>query len=306
MREFLAQLCEPVADRRPLRLRARVRQALPGADDRDRRGRAARGCAASCTGSRTCSRASSTRSRVMTRREELEQAAARVRRVRARAGRGARAEPGRRSRLDADRGRAGGRPPVRRGVRALVLDVLNGGVDTTQSQLAHGVRLFADHPDQWELLARRPVARAAGRRGDPALRAGRAVHRAACCSRTSSSATSTFPAGTVVFASAWNANREAEGDERPEQLRHHRRRAAPRSRSRSAPGRTSAWARTSPAPSCRRASPSSRRGMPGLDARRRAGLRHDHRPLRHAVAAGPLGQPDGLRVNSGLRIAALE
>jgi cytochrome P450 len=38
----------------------------------------------------------------------------------------------------------------------LVLNVLVGGVDTTQSQLAHGMRLFATHPDQWELLAERP------------------------------------------------------------------------------------------------------------------------------------------------------
>jgi cytochrome P450 len=34
----------------------------------------------------------------------------------------------------------------------LVLNVLVGGVDTTQSQLAHGLRLFAEHPEQWELL----------------------------------------------------------------------------------------------------------------------------------------------------------
>src|SRR3954453_10576830 len=38
----------------------------------------------------------------------------------------------------------------------LVLNVLVGGVDTTQSQLAHAVRLFASHPDQWRLLAERP------------------------------------------------------------------------------------------------------------------------------------------------------
>jgi cytochrome P450 len=38
----------------------------------------------------------------------------------------------------------------------LVLNVLVGGVDTTQSQLAHGLRVFAGHPDQWELLAERP------------------------------------------------------------------------------------------------------------------------------------------------------
>jgi cytochrome P450 len=38
----------------------------------------------------------------------------------------------------------------------LVLNVLIGGVDTTQSQLAHAIRLFAAHPDQWRLLAREP------------------------------------------------------------------------------------------------------------------------------------------------------
>ena len=38
----------------------------------------------------------------------------------------------------------------------LVLDVLIGGIDTTQAQLAHGLRLFCEHPDQWELLAAKP------------------------------------------------------------------------------------------------------------------------------------------------------
>jgi cytochrome P450 len=38
----------------------------------------------------------------------------------------------------------------------LAMDVVAGGVDTTQAQLAHGLRLFAEHPDQWELLGREP------------------------------------------------------------------------------------------------------------------------------------------------------
>jgi cytochrome P450 len=38
----------------------------------------------------------------------------------------------------------------------LVLNVLIGGVDTTQSQLAHAVRLFAEHPEQWLALAEEP------------------------------------------------------------------------------------------------------------------------------------------------------
>jgi cytochrome P450 len=37
-----------------------------------------------------------------------------------------------------------------------VLNVLAGGIDTTQSQLAHAMRLFAEHPDQWVLLAAHP------------------------------------------------------------------------------------------------------------------------------------------------------
>src|ERR1700677_3857707 len=34
----------------------------------------------------------------------------------------------------------------------LVFNILAGGVDTTQSQLAHAVRLLAEHPEQWALL----------------------------------------------------------------------------------------------------------------------------------------------------------
>ena len=41
-------------------------------------------------------------------------------------------------------------------LRNLVLNILVGGVDTSQSQLAHAVRLLAEHPEQWEIL-----------RGDP-------------------------------------------------------------------------------------------------------------------------------------------
>ncbi|TBR15747.1 MAG: cytochrome P450, partial [Chitinophagaceae bacterium] len=38
----------------------------------------------------------------------------------------------------------------------LVLNVLIGGVDTTQAQLSHALRLFAEHPSQWALLRERP------------------------------------------------------------------------------------------------------------------------------------------------------
>lgn len=42
----------------------------------------------------------------------------------------------------------------------LVLDVLIGGIDTTQSQLAHAVRLLAERPEQWAWLREDPAARA--------------------------------------------------------------------------------------------------------------------------------------------------
>jgi cytochrome P450 len=38
----------------------------------------------------------------------------------------------------------------------LVFNVLAGGVDTTQSQLAHALRLLAEHPEQWQALADDP------------------------------------------------------------------------------------------------------------------------------------------------------
>jgi cytochrome P450 len=38
----------------------------------------------------------------------------------------------------------------------LICSVISGGTDTTEAQLAHGLRLFAQHPEQWALLAGRP------------------------------------------------------------------------------------------------------------------------------------------------------
>ena len=38
----------------------------------------------------------------------------------------------------------------------LVFNILAGGVDTTQSQMAHAIRLLAERPEQWRLLGERP------------------------------------------------------------------------------------------------------------------------------------------------------
>jgi cytochrome P450 len=94
----------------------------------------------------------------------------------------------------------------------LVLNVLAGGVDTTQSQLAHALRLFAGHPAQWALLAENPgtLAPAAVQevlRVEPiAPFTARVVlddteHRGVL-----------FPAGTIIAVCAERANREHDGD----------------------------------------------------------------------------------------------
>ena len=94
-------------------------------------------------------------------------------------------------------------------LRNLVLNILVGGVDTSQSQLAHAIRLLAAHPDQWELL-----------RADPRGLASAAVEEALRFEPITPFTARilvdevehrgvTFPAGSIVLVSAWHANREA-------------------------------------------------------------------------------------------------
>jgi cytochrome P450 len=91
----------------------------------------------------------------------------------------------------------------------LVFNVLVGGVDTSQSQLAHAVRLLAEHPEQWDLLA-----------SDPSL-ADQAVEEALryepITPFTARLTTEdlvfrdvTFPAGTIVMVCAFTGNRDVD------------------------------------------------------------------------------------------------
>jgi cytochrome P450 len=93
-------------------------------------------------------------------------------------------------------------------LRNLILNILVGGVDTSQSQLAHAIRLLALHPDQWERL-----------RSDPRRLALPAVDEATRYEPITPFTARitiadlehrevTFPAGTIVLVSAWHANRE--------------------------------------------------------------------------------------------------
>ncbi len=89
----------------------------------------------------------------------------------------------------------------------LVFNVLVGGVNTTQSQLAHAIRLLAEHPEQWELLQRQPeLAESAV---EEALRYEPITPFTARI--TTSEVTFrdvTFPADTVVMVCAFTGNRD--------------------------------------------------------------------------------------------------
>jgi cytochrome P450 len=93
----------------------------------------------------------------------------------------------------------------------LVLNVLVGGVDTTQSQLAHAIRLFAEHPDQWELLAGNPLLAAAAVeevvRFEPIT-----PFTARIALEDVTYRDVTFPEGTVVLVCAFTGNRDGQPD----------------------------------------------------------------------------------------------
>jgi cytochrome P450 len=94
----------------------------------------------------------------------------------------------------------------------LVLNVIAGGVDTTQAQLSHALRMFATRPDQWEAV-----------RGDLALvpRAVEEVLRfepitpftARICVEAVEHRGVLFPAGTIVAVCSERGNREQPGGE---------------------------------------------------------------------------------------------
>jgi cytochrome P450 len=94
----------------------------------------------------------------------------------------------------------------------LVLNVIAGGVDTTQAQLGQALRLFAAHPRQWELLRERPELVAAA--VDEVLRAEPITpFTARICLEPVEHRGVLFPAGTIVAVCAERANREQDGGE---------------------------------------------------------------------------------------------
>ena len=90
----------------------------------------------------------------------------------------------------------------------LVLNVIAGGVDTTQGQLSHGMLLFARHPEQWALLAERPQERAPAAVAEIVRFEPVAPLTARIVLEDVEYRGVTFPAGTIVAICAERANRE--------------------------------------------------------------------------------------------------
>jgi cytochrome P450 len=101
----------------------------------------------------------------------------------------------------------------------LVFNVLVGGVDTSQSQLAHAIRLLAEHPRQWELLVRDPslaeVAVEEALRYEPIT-----PFTARILTEEITYREVLFPEGTIVMVCAFTGNRDLEpdGDEEAERF----------------------------------------------------------------------------------------
>ena len=89
----------------------------------------------------------------------------------------------------------------------LVLNVIAGGIDTTQAQLSHAMRLFAAYPDQWQALREQPEL--VGRAVEEVVRAEPITpFTARICLRPVEHRGVLFPEGTIVAVCAERANRE--------------------------------------------------------------------------------------------------
>ena len=93
----------------------------------------------------------------------------------------------------------------------LVFNVLVGGVDTSQSQLAHAVRLLAEHPEQWARLAEDPTL--SERAVEEALRYEPITpFTARITTEDVTFRDVVFPEGTIVMVCAFTANRDLDQD----------------------------------------------------------------------------------------------
>jgi cytochrome P450 len=93
-------------------------------------------------------------------------------------------------------------------LRNLILNILVGGVDTSQSQLAHAVRLLALHPEQWAALRGDQHGLALGA-VDEALRYEPITpFTARITTKEIEDRGFTFAPNSIILISAWHANRD--------------------------------------------------------------------------------------------------
>jgi len=93
-------------------------------------------------------------------------------------------------------------------LRNLIFSILLGGVDTSQSQLAHAIRILAEHPDQWALLRSHPRELAANVTSEALRYEPITPFTARVTSEQVEFRGVTFPENTVIFVSSWHANRD--------------------------------------------------------------------------------------------------
>ncbi len=94
----------------------------------------------------------------------------------------------------------------------LVLNLLAGGIDTTQSQLAHALLLFTAHQDQRRLLGEQPERYAKATVSEAIRVEPIAPFTARIVLEDIEHRGVRFPAGTIVAICAERANREHDGD----------------------------------------------------------------------------------------------
>jgi cytochrome P450 len=100
----------------------------------------------------------------------------------------------------------------------LVLNILVGGVDTTQSQLAHAIRLLAQRPEQWAALRAAPDE-LAPRAAEEALRYEPITPLTARVTIEPIEVNGvTFPENSIVAVCAFTANRDADSYDAPEEF----------------------------------------------------------------------------------------
>src|SRR5690242_10494740 len=100
----------------------------------------------------------------------------------------------------------------------LVLNILVGGVDTTQSQLAHAIRLLAERPEQWAALRADPET-LAPRAAEEALRFEPITPITARMTVEEIEVNGvTFPENSIVAVCAFTANRDADSYEEPDEF----------------------------------------------------------------------------------------